>query len=264
MSCDRPLKHLKVLITRGKEGAKDLSSLIEGYGGIPVVIPLLGFKTTNDSDEPLYIKSIHNYEWVIFTSKNGVAFFLEKLKNHSINPASLPAKFAAVGTKTRSYCEKFGLSVSYVPEEFTGDELATRFITDMKPSGNVLVPKGNLARNVIATGLTDAGIECDEWIVYETFLPAESEEKLKRMIDEEGVDILTFTSSSTVHHFMKVIEQHSLQEKVEYLPAACIGPLTKKTAEQYGLHVKMCPNTYTVDEMVSSIIQYASMKKDES
>ncbi|NQD65353.1 uroporphyrinogen-III synthase [Bacillus haikouensis] len=264
MDGEKPLDQIKVLITRGKEGAKELSSLIEGNGGTPVSVPLLDFKPYDDPLEGSFIASIHNYEWIIFTSKNSVAFFLEKLTVHNINASSLSVSIAAVGTKTEKYCEMLGLSVTFVPDDFTGDDLVRQFITERKPSGKVLVPKGNLARNVIAVELKEAGIHCDEWIIYETILPGESFEKLKVIIEAGGVDILTFTSSSTVRHFMRVVEGDSLYAKIRHLPAACIGPLTKKTAEECGLHVKICPNTYTVDEMVTEIIQYVSEAGDKS
>jgi uroporphyrinogen-III synthase len=257
MNGEKPLEGIKVLITRGREGAGDFGSLIEGYGGLPVVIPLLEFKPYDDPRKDSYLSSIHNYEWIVFTSKNGADFVIDRLKENDIPLSSLSAKFAAVGTKTERYCEKRGLPVSFVPDDFTGDDFARQFLSEKEPAGKVLVPKGNLARDVIAKKLNGAGVHCDEWIVYETILPEESIEKLKNVIEERSVDILTFTSSSTVHHFMQVIDTYSLQSAVLNLPAACIGPLTRKTAEKYGLHVKICPNTYTVDEMVSEMIQYA-------
>jgi uroporphyrinogen-III synthase len=258
MDGEKPLDQLKVLITRGREGAKELSSLIEGNGGVPVAVPLIDFKPYADPREATFIASIHNYQWIIFTSKNGVAFFLEKLKAYHINVSSLSAKIAAVGTKTKKFCEMNGLSVTFVADDFTGDDLVRQFISEKNPSGTILVPKGNLARKVIAAELKEAGVRCDEWIIYETIFPRESIEKLKEIIETGGVDILTFTSSSTVRHFMRVVEGNGLYAKISKLPAACIGPLTKKTAEECGLHVKICPNTYTVDEMVTEIIQYVS------
>jgi uroporphyrinogen-III synthase len=264
MDGEKPLDQIKVLITRGKEGAGELSSLIEGKGGVPVAVPLLDFKTYDDPLETSFIASIHTYQWIIFTSKNAVAFFLEKLNVHNINLPSLSANFAAVGTKTGKYCEMHGLSVTFVPDHFTGDDFVRQFISEERPSGKVLVPKGNLARNVIAVELNEAGVICDEWILYETILPRDSIEKLRGIIEADGVDILTFTSSSTVRHFMRVVESSALYEKIRDLPAACIGPLTKKTAEECGLHVKICPNKYTVDEMVTEIILYVSEAGDKS
>ncbi|MGM0853329.1 MAG: uroporphyrinogen-III synthase [Bacillota bacterium] len=251
-----PLENIKVLITRGSEGSSETATLIEDVGGVPIVVPLLHFQPHEDEWETNLHTTIHTYEWIIFTSKNGVRFFLQALQRLQISISSFPGKFAAVGSKTEHYCRKYGIPVSFVPEHFTGDDFADEFISKVKPSGDVLIPKGNLARNVIASALASAGVSCQEWIVYETVLPQGSIGHLKDIIEEEKPDIITFTSSSTVHHFMKVVEQYSLHDKIQDLPIACIGPITKNTAEQYGLHVKICPSIYTVNEMVKEMKEF--------
>ncbi|UTE76517.1 uroporphyrinogen-III synthase [Rossellomorea sp. KS-H15a] len=258
MKGKRPLEQIKVLITRGSEGSSETGSLIENEGGVPILVPLLHFHPHIDPLELSLHTTLHTYEWIIFTSKNGVKFFLEALERRGIPLSSYTGKFAAVGTKTEQYCHKFGIPISFVPENFTGDDFAEEFISNVKPDGHVLIPKGNLARNVIATELASAGVSCQEWIVYETALPENSFVQLKTIIEQEQVDIITFTSSSTVHHFMKVIRHYSLYDHIRDIPIACIGPITKKTAEQYGLHVKICPSVYTVNEMVNEIKEFIS------
>ncbi|MCA1057857.1 uroporphyrinogen-III synthase [Rossellomorea aquimaris] len=255
-----PLEHVKVLITRGNEGSSDTGSLIESEGGVPILVPLLHFQSHIDPWENELQTRIHTYDWIIFTSKNGVKFFLEALERQGIPLASYTGKFAAVGSKTEQYCHKYGMPVSFVPQTFTGDDFVEEFIAKVKPSGPVLIPKGNLARNVVATELHASGIVCQEWIVYETILPKESMKQLKEIIETEQVDIITFTSSSTVHHFMKVIRQYSLHEHIQDIPIACIGPITKNTAEQYGLNVKICPSVYTVTEMVKEMKDFISSR----
>jgi uroporphyrinogen-III synthase len=255
-----PLEQVKVLITRGNEGASETGSLIENEGGVAILVPLLHFQSHEDPLEKTLHTAIHTYDWIIFTSKNGVKFFLEALERRSIPLTSYKGKFAAVGSKTEQYCYKYGIPVSFVPENFTGDDFAVEFISQVKPTGQVLIPKGNLARNVIASALASSGVTCQEWVVYETVLPAESIEELKGIIEKEQVDIITFTSSSTVHHFMKVIHEYSLYDHIRDTPIACIGPITKNTAEQYGLHVKICPSVYTVNEMVNEMKIFISAR----
>ncbi|MCA1063589.1 uroporphyrinogen-III synthase [Rossellomorea sp. AcN35-11] len=253
-----PLEHVKVLITRGNEGSSETASLIEDVGGVPVVVPLLHFQPHEDKWETNLQSTLHTYEWIIFTSKNGVKFFLKALKRLELDLSSFSGKFAAVGSKTSHYCKRYGIPVSFVPDHFTGDDFAEEFISKVKPSGNILIPKGNLARNVIASSLISAGASCQEWIVYETVLPANSIDKVKRIIDEGQIDIITFTSSSTVHHFMKVVDLYSLHDNIQDIPIAVIGPITKTTAEQYGLDVKICPSIYTVNEMVNEMKEFIS------
>lgn len=258
-----PLENIKVLITRGSEGSSETASLIEDVGGVPIVVPLLHFQPNEDEWETNLQTTIHTYEWIIFTSKNGVRFFLHALKRLQLDLSSFSGKFAAVGSITEYYCRKYGIPVSFVPEHFTGDDFADEFISKVKPSGDVLIPKGNLARNVIASKLASAGVSCQEWIVYETVLPEGSIGQLKDIIEEEEPDIITFTSSSTVHHFMKVVDQYSLHDKIGDIPIACIGPITKNTAEKYGLHVKICPSIYTVNEMVNEMKKFITNRSSK-
>jgi uroporphyrinogen-III synthase len=260
MKGKRPLENVKVLITRGNEGSSETGSLIENEGGVPILVPLLHFQSLEEPWEKTLYTAIHTYKWIIFTSKNGVKFFLQALKRQGIPITSYTGKFAAVGSKTEQYCHKYGIQVSFVPANFTGDDFAEEFISKVKPVGPVLIPKGNLARNVIASELATAGVTCKEWIVYETVLPPESILQLKKIIEKEQVDIITFTSSSTVHHFMKAIDHNSLHDHIRDIPIACIGPITKSTAEQYGLHVKICPSVYTVNEMVNEMKDFISAR----
>ncbi|MFC7783087.1 MULTISPECIES: uroporphyrinogen-III synthase [unclassified Rossellomorea] len=258
-----PLENIKVLITRGSEGSSETAALIEKEGGVPVVVPLLHFQPHEDKWEVNLHSTIHTYEWIIFTSTNGVRFFLQALNRLRLDLSSFSGKFAAVGSKTEQYCKKYGIPVSFVPEHFTGDDFAEEFISKVKPSGDVLIPKGNLARNVIASVLTSAGVSCEEWIVYETVLPKGSIGQLKDIIKEEDPDIITFTSSSTVHHFMKVVNQYTLHDEIRDIPIACIGPITKNTAEKYGLHVKICPSIYTVNEMVNEMKEFIANRSSK-
>ncbi|WP_226673274.1 uroporphyrinogen-III synthase [Rossellomorea aquimaris] len=260
MKGEGPLEHVKVLITRGNEGSSETGSLIKSEGGVPILVPLLHFQSHKDPREKELLSHLHTYDWIIFTSKNGVKFFLEALKRQGISLDTYKGRYAAVGSKTGHYCHKSGITVSFVPENFTGDDFAEEFMLKVKPEARVLIPKGNLARNVIASQLSSAGVSCQEWIVYETVLPQKSIVQLKEIIENEQVDIITFTSSSTVHHFMKVIREYSLYDRIRDIPIACIGPITKNIAEQYGLHVKICPSVYTVNEMVNEMKEYISSR----
>ncbi len=186
MKSKKPLENIKVLITRGKDGAREMSSLIEENGGVPVVVPLLQFQPFSDENENVYLSNLHTYEWIIFTSKNGVKFFLESLKRRNLELSSFKGKYAAVGSKTKQMCEEHGLSISFIPEDYTAEDFAEQFITKVNPTGGVLIPKGNLAGDVIASALIEANIPCSEWLVYETILPAASEIKLREMYREES------------------------------------------------------------------------------
>ena len=112
--------------------------------------------------------------------------------------------------------------------------------------------KGNFARTIISDKINNVGANCDEVIVYETVLPQESVPKLVYVLQAQEVDVITFTSSSTIHHFMQIVEQYQLHLLLESLIIACIGPIAKKAALQYRLKVDICPDVYTTDAMLKN------------
>ena len=120
----------------------------------------------------------------------------------------------------------------------------------------VLLAKGNLARTIIPKAIHQVGASCDEVIVYETVLPKENIEQLVHVLREREAEVITFTSSSTIHHFMQIVEQYQLHPYLESLIIACIGPVAKKTALQYGLKVDICPEVYTTEAMLKDLAIY--------
>lgn len=254
-----PLKDYRILITRGKEQANRFKVSIEQYGGIPIIVPLLDFQLpTNNSEVEAVIHQVLNYDWLILTSQNGVRFFFE-LVNKCGMSASLP-KIAVIGKKTEESLMQYGYEADFIPQEFVAENFIDEFMPLLHAESRVLLVKGNLARTIIAEGINKAGASCDEVIVYETVLPKESVLKLSHILQAQEVDVITFTSSSTVHHFMQIVEQYQLHPLLESLIIACIGPIAKKTAQQYRLKVNVCPSEYTTEAMLQELITYIKHK----
>lgn len=136
------------------------------------------------------------------------------------------------------------------------EEFVAEFLPHVKPGIRVLLPKGNLAREYIATGLRKAGALVDELIIYENYMPEESREKLAKMLSKRELDILTFTSPSTVDHLMDVVGEYGLADHLNECIIASIGPVTEKRLLEYGMPIHASPEEYTVDEMVKSVIDF--------
>ncbi|MFJ5621783.1 uroporphyrinogen-III synthase [Peribacillus loiseleuriae] len=249
-----PLKGYHVLITRGRSQAASLVEKVESYGGDAVVVPLIDF-ILPDNVEQLshYIRHIHEYDWLILTSQNGVDYFFRLLEEQA--PVKLP-RIAVIGSKTEEYLMSRGYSPDFVPLHFVAEAFVEEFIPMLKRSSRVLIAKGNLARTVIAERIREAGAQCQEMIIYQTVLPEESEQQLLGLLSLERLNIVTFTSSSTVHHFMKIVKKHHLQANLDKLIFACIGPIALKTAESYGLSVAVCPEVYTAEAMIDCLVEY--------
>ncbi len=254
-----PLKDYRILITRGKEQAERFKTMIEQYGGTPIIVPLLDFQLPANLEAiEATITNMTSYDWLILTSQNGVQFLFELMEKYGVS-ASLP-KLAVIGTKTQEELERYGHMADFVPNQFVAEAFIDQFLPLLHTDSRVLLAKGNLARNVIAGGINKAGASCDEVIVYETVLPKESIPRLVHILREREANVVTFTSSSTIHHFMRIVEQYGLHPYLESLIIACIGPIAKKTAEHYRLKVDLCPDTYTTEAMLQELLTYTKNK----
>jgi uroporphyrinogen-III synthase len=252
-----PLLGKSILVPRGKKEAKAFSTLVIKYGGVPVEIPLLSFRPIVPSEEmkeKMY--NIYTYDWIIFTSNVTVETFLATANNIF----DLLPKIAVIGKRTEDVLTSKGYKVDFVPDEYVAEGFVREFLPLVQKGMKVLIPKGNLARDYIAESLNAAGAHVDELIVYETYLPEESKSQLKDAIIEKQIDILTFTSPSTVDHFMEVINENGLHQFLDDCLISCIGPITKERIESVGLHVHVIPETYTVVDMLGKIISYLEQK----
>jgi uroporphyrinogen-III synthase len=248
-----PLLGKRILVPRGKREAKAFSALVEKYGGIPLEIPLLSFRPIVPSEEMKdIINNIHTYDWIIFTSNVTVETFLS-LVEHQVVP--LP-RIAVIGTRTEVVLTNRGFKVDFVPNEYVAEGFVREFLPLVQKGMKVLIPKGNLARDYIAESLSAEGAQVDELVVYETYLPEDSKNQLKAAIRQKQIDILTFTSPSTVDHFMEVIDENDLHPFLDDCLISCIGPITKERIESVGLWVHVMPETYTVEDMLKKMIIY--------
>lgn len=249
-----PLKNKKVLVPRGEKQAKAFSKLLEKYGGIPVEIPLIAFRPVRPGPSlRMILENLHRYDWIIFTSKVAVETFLSFLP--VLAESSLP-KIAVIGKKTEEVLHNEGLNVFFTPSAYVAETFVSEFSPYVNSGMNIFIPKGNLAREFIAESLRDRGASVDEEIVYETYMPDESRTKLSHLMAKKELDILLFTSPSTVDHFMEVIQENHLESKLSGCLIGCIGPVTEKKLTTYGLPVHASPKVYTVEEMVKSMINY--------
>ncbi|MBG9543578.1 uroporphyrinogen-III synthase [Cytobacillus firmus] len=253
-----PLDGMNVLVPRGKKEAQSFSALIRSYGGMPVEIPLIAFEPLRNKALFQARKQIHTYDWVIFTSKTAVDVFFENFSLSSPFP-----KIAVIGEKTKKMIADKGLKVQFVPGEYVAEGFVEDFLPLVEKGMKVLIPKGNLARDYIAASLSEKGANVDEIIVYKTTFPRDSISLLREQLSGKGLDILPFTSPSTVDHFMEAIKELGFQNAVKNSLVGCIGPVTKERAEAHGLQVHAVPEEYTVHSMLKSIIRYLAETRRE-
>ena len=247
-----PLAGKTVLVTRGKEQAKAFSEKLREAGAIPIEIPLIAISPSPHREEiERCAHQLSDYDWLVFTSANGVRFFFPFVNKETPLP-----KVVVVGKKTAAALKAHGVSPAVVPDEFVAEGVIEALKPLVKPRDRVLLVKGNLARTVLRDALVDMGADVTDLIVYETSMNEAGKEQLLYLLREKKLDVMTFTSSSIVQSFMRMMEGEDIASLLAGCAIACIGPITKETAEKAGLSVHICPNEYTIDAMIKEMEIY--------
>jgi len=199
------------------------------------------------------LKEVRSYDWVVFTSVNGVRFVTERLAAVGEDPAVLMVpKVAAIGPGTREALESRGMSVQFMPQTYQAEAVAEGLIAHGVAGSRVLLPRAETARDVLPRRLRDSGALVDVVVAYRTLKPADIGEKMTAAL-KRGVDVAAFTSSSTVRNFMEVLPDKDLLEGVR---VAVIGPITGATAESYGLTPCIVAEEFTVKGLVDAIVKW--------
>ncbi|GAE27319.1 uroporphyrinogen-III methyltransferase [Halalkalibacter wakoensis JCM 9140] len=257
-----PLAGKTILVTRAKEQAKEVTQLIEKQGGTTIEIPLIAFQSTINKKEADVLQHIGDYQWLIFTSSNGVRFFMDYYIQHGDRDLLKKINIAVVGTKTEETLNKYQLAANIIPQEFVAEGLIEALKGQIKKDDKVLVARGNLGRMRLINELTKLGAVVTDLTVYETFLPKKSSYDLLDVLKTENIDYVTFTSSSTVHNYIKSIEPVGIKSRNHPI-IACIGPIAAKTAESYGLKVEIVPRTYTIEHFIKEIVRHSKEEKEK-
>ena len=228
-----PLFGKRIVITRDRRQAMELAEPLEALGAETVLLPVIEIREPEDPG-PLdkAIARLGSYDWVIFTSVNGVRFFVERLDRSVCDLRSLKAKICAIGPATRAAVEALHLKVDRMPGEYVAESLIQAFEEDDLRSVRILLPRAAVARDLVPAQLTRRGATVDVVEAYRTLVPegavAAAEAALVRR-----PDWITFTSSSTVTHFVGIAGRIPLAG----VKIASIGPITSATVREHGLEV---------------------------
>lgn len=257
----KPLLGIKILVTRPKKQAKQLVSLLLQEGAEVIEQPLISFAPpSNPALLADTLKKLNLYQWIIFTSVNGVTAFWEAIKDYGISISSFPSiKFAAIGSATKNAIEEHGQVVSLTPPE----RYQAEGLLDVFPavSGQrILIPRAEEARQVIVDELRSRGAIVDDVAVYRTVKAAYIDNRVMELLRNNGIDIITFTSGSTVKEFISIIKEAGLgfNEIFERSIVACIGPVTALEAKKAGITVNIISSSATISDFVKTIVDFCS------
>lgn len=258
-----PLDKRRILITRARDQARDITSVLEGLGAEVVHVPTIEF-VDPESWAPVdsAIENLFRYDWMIFTSANGVRFFfhrLYKLKGETGARLSR-TNVLAIGPATARALESAGSPACLVAPDSKGEGVLRALVEwvggEEGLSGKrLLIPRAEVARELLPDELRRLGALVDVIAVYRTVKPEVDGTEIVRMFREREVDAVVFTSSSTVSNLSAIVSPDDLSALLSNVVIACIGPITAATATDHGLKNIVQPDTYTSEALVGALVK---------
>lgn len=254
---NKPLFGKKVLVTRAREQASQLTSRLEELGARVVEAPAIKI-VPPESYEPLdrAIAELATYHWLIFTSVNGVDAFFARLDAAGLDSRALAGvKVAAIGAVTADRLQAHGIRADIVPVQFVAEGVVSALAGEIVPGMRVLIPRALVARDVLPEKLTAMGAQVEVVPAYRTVTGDTDGAALAEQLAAGEIDLITFTSSSTVTNLLSLLgrEGAALAGKAKI---ACIGPITAATCVEQGLTPAIIAKEYTISGLIESILQY--------
>jgi uroporphyrinogen III methyltransferase / synthase len=252
----KPLFGKTIVITRALDQAAEFAHLLEEEGAEVLSFPTIQIrppKTWQPLDKA--IASLTRYDWLLFTSVNGVKSFFERLAASGGDVRDLKGiRLGAIGPKTSGRLEQLGLKVDVFPEEYRAEALAEA-IGDVKGS-RILLARAEDARDVLPKTLEQNGAMVTVAPVYRTFKVRRLAPEVKQRLLDRQVSVVTFTSSSTVHGFMQHFDARARKRMFETVKAAAIGPITAATLREYGVRPAIRASRYTIEALSRAIVKH--------
>jgi len=260
----KPLFGKRILITRPREQIDEIMSLLTDMGAFCIPFSTISIVPPDKWDLcDSAIANIKNYNWIIFTSKNGVKFFFSRFHELGNDIRDLKGiKIGAIGPKTAQALKDMYININFVPKEYRAEGIVS-YISNIEIKGKrFLLPRAEKARDYLPTKLEQMGAEVDIVPVYKNVLPnihGDYIEYVKKMFLNKDIHIAVFTSPSTFQNFLKLMNIDEDIEKIrDFLNGtkiACIGPVTGNVIEKTGLSINIMPERYTVSNLVDSIVK---------
>jgi len=255
---DRPLFGRTIVVTRSRTQASALAERLLDLGAEVLEFPTIRATEPEDwGPADAAIGSLSGYDWVVFTSTNGVDSFFERLVAHHLDARALAgAQVAAIGPATAARLIDCGVYPDYVPGEYRAEGVLEGFLERGVGKGvRVLIPRALEAREILPDTLRERGAQVDVVPVYRTVV-GQGEASVLERLAEGSVDAVTFTSSSTVKNFVKLTESIDLSTAMKDVTVASIGPVTSETAAASDLEVDVEAAEYTIPGLIEALTDH--------
>jgi uroporphyrinogen III methyltransferase/synthase len=258
----KPLIGKRILITRARDQSAKFATQLKELGAEVIEFP------TIEIAPPLSwvgldraIDQLKSYDWVIFTSINGVNFFWQRLREKGKEP-HLPSslKVCAIGPATANQLKEKELRVDFTPNEFMAEAILMGLEKMAIKGKRILLARARKTRDILPKGLKKMGAEIDVVETYRTIRPRGGAKRLKHLLTDGNIDAITFTSSSTVNHFAELLKKEDLKKLLRNIAIASIGPITSRTAKGWGMRVQIQPKQYTIPALTRAIANHFASK----
>ena len=252
------LRGKRILITRARSQALSLVQRIESLGGKVIEFPTIEIRPP-ESYGPLdhAINQIGSYDWLIFTSVNGVEQFLNRFEKLGKNIADLAGiEVGAIGPETAKRLTAAQIQPSLVPKQYQAEGILEALIPETVLGKRILIPRAAKARDILPRTLRQWGARVDVVEAYQTVLPQADVSALCKLLRDGTIDMITFTSSSTATNFAAMLGDQDLPRLLSRAVIACIGPITRKTVEDLGMRPGIVSGEFTIPGLVSAMVDY--------
>ncbi len=257
----RPLFGRRIVVTRTRAQASELVAKLEENGAACLEYSTIHIQPVDDYqllDQAL--ENMADYDWILFTSLNAITYFFARLNATGRDSRALASCcIGAVGRATAKALHRHGIRADLVPENFTGESLARALINGGVEGKKILLPRALKAMETLPEMLGDAGAEVTVAPVYQNVPPQGRKDELREELESGEIDLVTFTSSSTVTNFLTMVDaadSSELHRLLDGVKIAAIGPITAETVRKNGLQVDIQPENYTIADMVDAIAAY--------
>ena len=253
----RPLAGRRIAVTRAREQAGELVRELEALGAEVVAAPTIRIARLADlATLRAALTRVPPYDWIVFTSQNAVHVVCDRLSEWELTPRDVArAGVAAIGPATAEALVRRGVIPDLVPDRFVAEAVVTSLASQGGVRGKtILLPRAREARDALPDGLRGLGALVDVIPVYETFRETGDGSGLAVELVAGRIDLVTFTSSSTVRGFADLVGRSAAASG--RFAAAVIGPVTAETARELGITVAIEARDYTVPGLVDAIVRY--------
>ncbi len=251
----KPLLGKGVVVTRAREQASELADKLQELGACCIQYPTIEIQPLDDYQQvEEAILALQRYDWLVFTSVNGVKYFWKQLELIGLDSRILAGcEVAAIGPATAAALKQRGINADFVPPKYVAESVVKGLLERGIQGKNVLIPRAKEAREVLPDELGKAGCQVDVLPVYETVLARHAEDDLRTRLEAGEVHCITFASSSTVENFFQLLSPETFRTYSPQPKLACIGPVTVKTLERFGFKADIQPEDFTIPALVQAV-----------